>query len=171
MAITVEDGTGLSNADSYASVAEADAYFDIIPGFSETWADLSINAKENWLKFSTRVLDARTNWEGTKYVETSALRWPRSGVVDRDGLSVDTGVVPTAVKHGTFELVRILEAEDVTTGQDIERLKFLKVDVLELEYQEGDSQSRIPDYIDYVLSGLGSFLSGGRMTFNKIRKA
>lgn len=171
MAITVEDGTGLSTADSYATVAEADAYFDIIPGFSETWSDLSATTKENWLKLSTRVLDARTNWEGTKYVEDSALRWPRSGVVDRDGISVATTVVPTPVKHAVFELVRILEAEDITSGQDIERLKFLKVDVLELEYQEGDSQSRIPDYIDYVLAGLGNFLSGGRMTFNRIRKA
>ena len=65
MAITVEDGTGLSNADSYASVAEADTYFDIIPGFSGTWADLSINAKENWLEFSTRVLDARSSRSST----------------------------------------------------------------------------------------------------------
>lgn len=171
MAIVVEDGTGLSTANSYESVAGADAYFSIIPMYSDTWADYSQQVKENKLQLATRVLDARTNWEGSKYVETSALRWPRSGVTDRDGISVDTDVVPVAVKAAVCELIRILDAEDITSGQDIERLKFLKVDVLELEYQEGDSQSRIPDYIDYVLAGLGSFLSGGRMTFNRIKKA
>lgn len=171
MALTLEDGTGtVSGANTYVSEAEADTYFEIVPVYSTTWAAYSATEKEHLLRLATRVLDARTVWEGYKQVDASPLRWPRKCVVDRDGLNVATNIVPQAVKDATCELARILDAEDITTGQDVERLRKLVVDVIEIEYQEGDSQQRVPQYLGYILRGLGSFMSGST-SFNRIRKA
>ncbi len=167
MPLVVEDGTGLvSTANSYVSEAESDTYFEIIPEYGVTWQAYTPSEKECLLRFSTRVLDARTQWEGYKQVDAS----PRKCVTDRDGVSVLTTVVPQAVKDATCELARILDGEDITTGQDIERLRKLVVDVVEIEYQEGDSQTRVPQYMGYILRGLGAFMSGS-MSFNRIRKA
>jgi len=170
MVLIVEDGTGLTTANTYATEAEADAYFEIIPVYSVTWAAYSATEKEDLLRFATRVLDARSNFEGYKQVDASSLRWPRKCVYDRDGVLVATTIVPTPIKDATCELARILDTEDITTGQDIERLRKLVVDVIEIEYQEGDSQGRVPQYLGYILKGLGSFMTG-RTSFNRIRKA
>jgi hypothetical protein len=170
MTLIVEDGTGLTNANTYVSEAEADAYFEIIPAYSAIWAGYSSAEKENFLRMATRALDARTDWEGSKQVDASALRWPRKRVRDRDGLIVATDVVPQAVKDATCELARIIDNEDITTGQDVENVRMLKLDVLEIEYQEGTSQQRVPQYLNHVLRGLGFFMSG-TTSFGRIRKA
>jgi hypothetical protein len=170
MALIVEDGTGLTTANTYVTEAEADLYFEIIPEYADTWADYSPAVKEQKLRFATRVLDARTQWEGQKTVDASALRWPRCRVMNRDGIWVDDNVVPQAVKDATCELARILDQEDITTGQDVENLRRIMVDVVELEYQEGRSQSRVPQYLNYILRGIGFFMSG-TTTFARIRKA
>lgn len=163
MAIVVEDGTGLTNADSYISVADADTYFSILPTtLTSSWDALSTTDKENYLKWATRVLDTKTEFEGDKTVEASALRWPRKCVTDRDGIDIDDNVVPKEVENATVELVRILLGEDITTGQDVDNLKFIKVDVIELEYQDDTAQNRIPAYINDVLNGVGTFTSGRR---------
>jgi hypothetical protein len=95
MTLIVEDGTGLTTANSYVSEAEADAYFEIVPAYSDVWAAYTATEKENLLRMATRVLDARTSWEGHKQVDESALRWPRKHVRDRDGLLVDSDLVPS----------------------------------------------------------------------------
>jgi hypothetical protein len=170
MTLIVEDGTGLTTANSYVSEAEADAYFEIVPAYSDVWAAYTATEKENLLRMATRVLDARTSWEGHKQVDESALRWPRKHVRDRDGLLVDSDLVPQAVKDATCELARIIDNEDITTGQDVENVRMLKLDVLEIEYQEGSSQQRVPQHLNHVLRGLGFFMSG-TTAFGRIRKA
>ena len=39
MALVVEDGTGLANAESYISVADADTYFSALRGDASVYAD------------------------------------------------------------------------------------------------------------------------------------
>lgn len=170
MAIVVEDGTGLALADAYVSIAEADEYFADVLVYTTTWSAYSDADKELRIRRATKVLDSRTDWEGYKNVDTSGLRWPRKHVRDRDGILVSNLVVPEAVKDATCELIRIMDGEDITTGQDIESLRRLMVDVVEIEYQEGRSQARVPQYLNYVLRGLGYFMSGS-VGFGRIRKA
>jgi hypothetical protein len=78
MAIVVEDGTGLPNSVSYASVAEADAYF--LAKGNLVWAALTNAAKEVALVNATDYIDTR--WfhalPGTRPNETQALEFPRT---------------------------------------------------------------------------------------------
>lgn len=76
MAFVSEDGTGLSNANSYSTVAYADAYF-ADRGIT-TWAGTDA-LKENWLIRATDYIDLRfrTRFKGRTLNTTQALAFPR----------------------------------------------------------------------------------------------
>lgn len=158
---TVEDGTGLTAANSYVSVAEADDYFAFDLNFADDWTALTNTQKQHSLAWASRLLDQKTSWNGNKVVETSGLRWPRSYVYDRDEILIADDEVPVPVKDATCELAKYLQANDLTTGKDIENIRRIAIDVIEIEYQENSSQSSIPTIINAILEDLGSFRIGG----------
>lgn len=77
MAITVENGTGLSNANSYAAVAFADT-FHTDRGNSE-WAVATTAAKEAALVRATDYIDSNYVFPGSKLTASQALANPRLG--------------------------------------------------------------------------------------------
>lgn len=158
----VETGVGYSDSNSYPSLAVANDYFVIDPYFQATWSGLSSDAvREARLAWATRVLDQKTQWEGTKTVETSALRWPRTGLYDRDGIEIGANTIPVQVIQATLELVKVLNSNDLTAGQDVDYFKRLQVDVIELEWQEKVAQTNIPSIINSILYPLGGIPVGG----------
>lgn len=171
MAITVEDGTVVTGADSYVSVAFADSYFEIDEAFAATWTAMTTAEKETRLKWATRVLDQKVAWKGSKTTDTSSLRWPRTGVRDRDGNIIDTDEMPLQLKQVTCEVAKFLETNNPTTSQGGDALKRIAVDVIEIEYQEGTSQPEAPPLINQLLRGLGTYPSAGGHVFGKIIKA
>lgn len=94
MALVHEDGTGLSNAESLASVAMADAYFTARGGTE--WAALPTDAKEAALRIATDYLEAVFSlaWRSDRLTETQALSWPR----------VDWAGVPSPIWRACCEL-------------------------------------------------------------------
>lgn len=80
MPLVVEDGTGIANANSYISIADADTYFN--DRGNETWPDLDSDVKVSALIRATDYL-TRTyygKWAGTKYLLGQSLDWPRAYV-------------------------------------------------------------------------------------------
>lgn len=77
MTIVVEDGTGLEDSNSYASVEYADTYFE--DRGNETWTDLDSNVKESALINATDYINMRwgEKFKGSLATETQALLWPR----------------------------------------------------------------------------------------------
>ena len=75
MPLTVEDGTGLATADSYASRAEADAYH--AARGNAAWSAASTDARDAALRKATQYLDTRYRWVGNRSTLTQALEWPR----------------------------------------------------------------------------------------------
>lgn len=165
---TLEDGTGLTAANSYVSLAEADDYFAVDPNATAYLALIDAD-QEKYLAWASRVLDARTTWAGYKKVETSGLRWPRVGVYDRDRIAVEDDIVPKPVKDATCELARFLMTYNPAQGQGVENLRKIVVDVVEIEYQEGTSQVEWPAFLNEILEPLGQFRSG-QGGFAKIRR-
>jgi len=161
-AFLVEDGTGLAAATSYVSVADADDYMSLIPATTAWDALTPDSAKEDYLMFATRVLDNKSDFIGVKTNTDASLRWPRSYVYDRDAVLILNTVVPTEIEHATTELARILLENDITTGQDVDHIKKLMVDVVQIEYQKDTSQLRISNYINSILDPLGWFMTGRR---------
>lgn len=77
MALLVEDGTGLAAADSYLSVADANAYHSAM-GYAD-WDGASDATKEAALRRATQYIDARYRFRGEPLTSSQALAWPRAG--------------------------------------------------------------------------------------------
>lgn len=97
MAFVVEDGTGVVNANAYATAAEADAYFT--DRGVATWTGTS-DEKNALLIQATDYIEARwsTRFLGeVEFPETpQALSFPRTGIEGYEG-------VPECLKRATFE--------------------------------------------------------------------
>lgn len=162
----VEDGTGLSTAEAYISVADADAYFSK-RGIS-TWTGTD-EAKEEVLRRAATYLDNayRGRWKGYRANETQALAWPRAAypgnavgvtdiLYDADGFEITTTTVPTQVKHANAEAALVilggtdLEAS-LARGGAVKRLR-VKAGPVERETEYTDGASPVTRYP--VIEGL-----------------
>lgn len=77
MSLIVEDGTGLPNAESYISVADADAY--LAARGLVAWTPLDTALKEQALRRATDYMSEfyGRRWEGYRVTSTQSLDWPR----------------------------------------------------------------------------------------------
>jgi hypothetical protein len=75
MPLTVEDGTGLADADSYVSVAQADAYHSAMGNAEWTGEPVDLEAA---LRRATQYVDARYTFRGTPLRYGQALAFPRT---------------------------------------------------------------------------------------------
>ncbi|MBK9496468.1 MAG: hypothetical protein IPO08_18575 [Xanthomonadales bacterium] len=157
----VEDGTQVAGANSYVTTAYADDYFIVDPNFYTTWTALTTTQKEYYLAWATRLLDQKVVWRGYRYTDTQALRWPRSGAVDVDGIAIAVDAIPRQLKEATCEWVKWLYTNDPTTGRDEDNLKRIVADVVEIEYQDDASQSAYPSIINQMLAPIGRMRMGG----------
>lgn len=95
----VEDGTGLTDSNSYVSVVFADDYFSA-RGISG-WTELSAEKKEQALIRATEYIDNVFQWCGKKATPEQALRFPRVNLRDYEGQEL-TGV-PTCLKQAVCD--------------------------------------------------------------------
>lgn len=118
-ALVVEDGTGLSTANSYCTHAFVDTYFANQGGLVAWTAATSI-ARDTALRQSTAWLDTAygTRFCGYKLTSTQALEFPRSLAYDRDGEAI-TGV-PLTLKRATCEVVRRMLADATQFFPDVD---------------------------------------------------
>lgn len=122
MSLIVEDGTGKSNADSYVTLAECDAYHVRFgnSGWKITTGAVSNEAeRENAIKKATAFIDARygNRFKGVRKTAEQALLFPRYGISDNDGYVLEN--VPLAVKRATCEAaLRILVGIDLMPDLD-----------------------------------------------------
>lgn len=162
MAITVEDGTGKADADSYLSVADADTYHTNHSNSSD-WSGATTDAKERALRIATQYLDARYNsqWRGYKKTTTQALAWPRQNVVDEDGRVVDADSVPSKVADATAEMaLREVQQTDALlvdvsapSGSIIRKKEKVGPIEEETEYTAGSTQKQYT-LVDFMLRHL-----------------
>lgn len=163
----VEDGTGVPGANSYVSIADADNLLQTNIHASSEWMALSLANKQALLMNASRYLDDRTRWNGTRVSETSGLRWPRTGVSDRDGFLIPANTIPTQLRFATAEMARFNMAEDRTVERSQDAISRLKADVVELEFVEGYRLPKVPEHMRYLLLGLGT-IAGSGVTFGKV---
>lgn len=108
MTLTVEDGTGLADADSYVSEADCTAYLALHYTSTQltAWTAASSGDREIWIRNSAQFLFAnyRGSWTGQRANELQALDWPRCGARDADDVLIEDDVVPQLVKDAQCEL-------------------------------------------------------------------
>jgi hypothetical protein len=122
MAFTVEDGTGLDDANSPASVAEADAYFT--DRGNTTWLALSPERKRFNLVKASDYMEQRFGGRviGNRVFEEQALSWPRENtgvtIYDYDE-DTETGAIPSGWKKACFEYALRVESNPLAPDPQI----------------------------------------------------
>lgn len=135
-----EDGSGLADANSYASLADGDAYHE---GhlYASVWTEALPDTRATALVMATRLVDAYMRFGGSKSTAAQALQWPRGGCPDPDSAGVPLSLrasvgggacfngnaVPAVVVAATCEMARELLVADRTTAPLGEGLKSSKV--------------------------------------------
>jgi hypothetical protein len=166
MALIVENGTGLANAESYISVVDATTYH--ANRGNAAWAALdSDTVREQALRKATDYMEQvyRLQWKGSRVTNTQALSWPRYDVEREDGSGwYASDAVPNEVKNACAELALKASADDLSPdlGQGIIREK---IDVIEVEYDKNS-----PQYTQYraVNNMLAPLLNGLSGAFRKV---
>lgn len=104
MALVVEDGSGLVNADAYLSVAEFKAY--VLKNYSVT-DPVTDEDIEQAIRRATRFIDGHygSRFFGYRVESTQSLMWPRGGVWQfaTTAFILEDDVVPQRVKDATAE--------------------------------------------------------------------
>jgi hypothetical protein len=159
--LITETGAGLPNAESYASVAAADARNAAL-GVT-TWAALDTGAKEIALRNATIFMTAnyRTRWAGRRVYQAQALDWPRWGVCV-DGFDVPSTTVPADIVNACIDLAARASA-GVDLMPDQERaIKEDTVGPITTIYVDGAPEQPRYTAVDHALAPYlcGSGLSG-----------
>ena len=165
-----EDGSGKVDANSYADVAEGDAFHEAHL-YATDWTGASSGTKTAALVFATRLIDAYYQFRGFKAHDIQALQWPREFARDDDALSTQVfpsvqadeyfadNIVPKLLRDATIETARELIKANRTDDPDGEGLATLAITgTLGLTFDKKDRPPVIPHVAQAMLSKLGEYL-------------
>jgi len=132
--MALDTTVGGASANSYASVAEADAY-NAARLHVSSWDDATTATKEAALKWAALLLDSNPRaWTGSPVGAVQALGWPRSGMFNRNGFVILTTIIPVELKQAQSEFARQLietdrTADNAIINQGINRIKAGSVEI------------------------------------------
>ena len=169
LVLVKEDGTGLANANSYASAADGDAYH-LGHYYASVWTSATTGNKETALVMATRLIDASYQFNGFKKGSVQALQWPREGAIDPDRRDIRLSVlenklgpyfesdkIPKLLSDATCEMARELLTLDRTSDPQGEGVKVLNVvGSIALTFDKKDRLPVISHLAQTMLSKLGS---------------
>jgi hypothetical protein len=104
MALIIEDGTGVPNADSWATKLQADTYAVSIGNLD--WDPLDDDVKEQALRRGARYITVvyGPRFAGKKtYALDQSLPYPREGIVDNEGNAWPNDYIPPALIQAQIE--------------------------------------------------------------------
>ncbi|WP_302456996.1 DnaT-like ssDNA-binding protein [Bilophila wadsworthia] len=159
MPLIVEDGTLPAGANSFASVADADAYH--AARLTAAWTDeLAEVQKEAALIRASDWLNRKVMWNGRKASRSQRMAWPRSGVVTQDG-EIAPDEIPAEVVEACCELAGFFVEQDylvpLDRGGDIASLG---VDVISIAYNGTAPAETVFPSLSGLLAGLGTVCTG-----------
>jgi hypothetical protein len=105
--IVVEDGTNVTGANSYISLADAKTYFN--NRGDQTFDALTPDKMGACLVRGASAMDYWLNgrWRGRRANQIQALDWPRIGMIDSDGYCVPKNTIPQKLKNAQCEIAKI----------------------------------------------------------------
>jgi hypothetical protein len=173
MAITLvkEDGTGLANANAYASAADGDAYH---AGhlYATAWTGATDDQKAAALVMATRLIDGQYQFNGLRSQAGQALQWPRVNCPDPDKAPIPVltslllydpfvpfSIVPLAVVQAACEMARELLIADRTASPPGQGLKYLNVGGTQTGYDKTDTRPVISPVAQAMLIKFGALVS------------
>lgn len=175
MTITLVETPGSATANTYANLAEAEAFMATL-SFAEAWT-ASDEAKKAALVNAARLMGTM-GWKGTRTNQDQALAWPRCAssaptmqtialtrginvdwLLDRDGYQVDPATIPQCIKDAQCAFALALMDDDRAADAGGLAPTTLKVGTLHIENLR---RSMIPAVV-YDLCGFFLASTPGRV--------
>lgn len=128
MALIVEDGTGVVDANSYVSVDDAVVFFDA--------RGLTLENPEQNLLRGLDILESQ-NYKGLPELEVQYLNFPRKLIYDASGIVYPVLHVPSAIRKAQMWMAYYISQGSDPAAVLEPSIKKEKIDVLETEYFEG----------------------------------
>ena len=165
MAATIDATIKGANANSYVTLAEADAYFETVPS-STQWDNKQDDKKNRALIAATRWIETLVYY-GDRCDEGQALKFPRTNY-QVDGVELTCSLIPNNIKYAQYELARALANDtDAITGNTGTAgvPSEVKIGDLEVKYNEKSQSTgtvnNVFDVYPWIQSYLGAYCSGG----------
>ena len=160
MAIIVEDGTVVPNANSYVTEAELTTYAaDRGVTLTGTPAVLLINAMD--------YLES-LHYIGYKFIEEQPLQWPRDEVYI-DTYYIERTTIPKELKNGQMAVALSIDAGNGPLETLDRNVKREKADVVEIEYMDNAPPEAIVRTINAALRKLLAPGGFGGSSFRVVR--
>lgn len=147
MACSIDATVSGSTANSYVSIADADAYHDDHL-YGTDWSDSDADTKCRALVMATRLLDYWFDWDGSVADLNQSLQWPREGVIGPKAIEEASDAIPQRIADATAEWARQLIASDRTADSTAEAqgLKHIQAGPVALTFQSATAKP-IPDAV------------------------
>lgn len=149
--VVVEDGTGITGANSYVTESQLAGYM----------AARNVTISGDLTASLLKAMDylETLSFTGNKYSETQALQWPRDSVYI-DGYSLSSSTIPNELKLAQMRL-----AQEIDQGNDpletlARKVKREKVGPVEVEYDDSSASSAILRSVNNMLRKILSTTSG-----------
>lgn len=169
MAAVIDATLGGASANSYVTLADADAYFETTPD-STNWDDKTNDQKNRALISATRWIDA-LSFYGDRCSETQALKWPREDY-KVDGIELACTLIPVGIEVATYELARALANDtDAITGNTGTTGIYDEVELgeLKVKYNKTSQTSgvinNVFDVYPWLQTYLGPYCMGGAANY------
>lgn len=172
MAFTLETGAGVTGANSLASVAQADDYWEDRVS-TVNWGAKPTAEKQKRLVAATDYVVRRYRLSGTKKTYAQGLPIPRTGWTERDGPAIPDDVVPPQI----IQAVCYLAGVTATLAPILDRggrVQSESVAGISTTYELGAPSEAAIVYVDGLLfpllsdAGVQDTSAAGRMKRNDI---
>lgn len=140
MALVVETGAGVAGANSYTSLADAQAFIDA-RGFTVTLTEGSLLRAMDELQAA--------DLSGVKADQSNPLPCPRVGMTDCDGYEIASDTIPAGVIAAQIWLAFYIEQGNDPSAIATPAIKSETVDVIEVEYAVDTGDTTAVSLMDF----------------------
>lgn len=143
MALIIEDGTIVAGAQTYAEIADVNAYYAARPSEGTAWLALSTDEqREEALLLTTEWIESRfdSRWKGRRVSSAQELDWPRAGAIINGFLHPSDeipGELITAISIGVEDYLTNGDWQGASDDSSTIVKERSKLDVLEEEIEYG----------------------------------
>jgi len=169
VAATINATIKSETANSYVTLAEADAYFETVPS-STQWDNKQDDKKNRALIAATRWIDTLVYY-GDRCDESQALKFPRTNY-QVDGVELACTLIPQNIKYAQFELAFALANDtDAIIGSTGTDGNFSEVQLGDLQVKYNTTSqgtgvvNNVFDVYPWLQSYLGAYVLGGAGSF------
>lgn len=142
-ALIVEDGTGVTNANSYASITDLGTYATL-RGLASSLPATDAGKDAIMIKAMDYIEGQRARFKGVKTDEDQALQWPRSDVWI-DGALIGSDYIPRELFYAQLALAIEAISNDLLPNvlpQDAGAVISKEVGEIKIAYAQPDTGSR-----------------------------